>query len=60
MPNRQRSKDLNTEILPRSLFVPNSDPREDIREVVNAVFSDKFMIFLSLLMIPLIIVPFLF
>lgn len=60
MPNRQRSKDLNTEILPRSLFVPNSDPREDIRDVVNAVFSDKFMIFLSLLMIPLIILPFLF
>jgi len=60
MPAGQRSKDLNPDILPRSLFVPNSDPRRDIREVVNAVFSDKFMIFLSLLMIPLILLPFLF
>ncbi len=54
------SEDAHNEVLPRSLYVPKSDPRANIREMVNAIFSDRFMIFLSLIIIPLILVPFLF
>jgi Mg2+ and Co2+ transporter CorA len=45
-------------VLPRSIFAPQKDPRENAREMVNAIFSDKFMIFLSVILIPLIILPF--
>jgi magnesium transporter len=54
------SQDDNINRLPRSLYVKKSDPRADIREMVDSVFSDKFMIFLSLILIPLIILPFIF
>lgn len=54
------SEEDNTNRLPRSLYVKKTDPRSDVREMVDAVFSDKFMIFLSLLLIPLIILPFIF
>ncbi len=40
--------------------MPQKDSRQNMREIVNAVFSDKFMIFLSLLLIPVIIIPFVF
>jgi Mg2+ and Co2+ transporter CorA len=54
------SEEGNANRLPRSLYVKKSDPRADLREMVDAVFSDRFMIFLSLLLIPLIILPFIF
>lgn len=40
-----------------SLFAPNLDPRKPLRDAVNAVLSDGFMAFLSILLIPLILVP---
>ena len=46
--------------LPRSLYAPKKDPRADIREMADSIFSDKFMIFLSLIIIPIILAPFLF
>jgi Mg2+ and Co2+ transporter CorA len=56
----KRSKDSTNQVLPRSLYIPKSDPRAEIRETVNVVFSDRFMIFLSIIVIPLILIPFLF
>jgi Mg2+ and Co2+ transporter CorA len=56
----KHAEDASTDVLPRSLYVPKSDPRENIREIVNTVFSDRFMIFLSLIMVPLILIPFIF
>lgn len=53
------SEDGNRNRLPRSLYTQQRDPRSALRERVNSVFSDKFMIFLSLILIPIIIVPFL-
>jgi Mg2+ and Co2+ transporter CorA len=54
------SEAVNNQALPRSLYVPKTDPRANFREMINAVFTDRFMIFLSLIIIPLIIIPFLF
>jgi Mg2+ and Co2+ transporters len=51
------SEDGNKNKLPRSLYTQQRDPRSALRESVNSVFSDKFMIFLSLILIPIIIVP---
>jgi Mg2+ and Co2+ transporter CorA len=56
MPKSQ-SANKSDSALPRSLYAPEKDPRANIRELVDSVFSDKFMIFLSLIMIPLILVP---
>jgi Mg2+ and Co2+ transporter CorA len=53
-PHKARQKNTET-VLPRSLFVPQKDPRTNLREKVDSIFSDKFMIFLSLLLIPLIL-----
>ncbi len=47
-------------LLPRSLYVPQKDPRAELRERVDAIFSDKFMIFLSVIVIPMIVLPFIF
>lgn len=47
-------------ILPRSLYVSKKDPRANLREQVDSVFSDKFMIFLSIIVIPLILIPYIF
>jgi Mg2+ and Co2+ transporter CorA len=44
--------------LPRSIFVVEEDPRREAREAVNAILSDSFMAFLSLLLIPIIVLPF--
>jgi Mg2+ and Co2+ transporter CorA len=54
------SEDGNKNKLPRSLYTQQRDPRATLRESVNSVFSDKFMIFLSLILIPIIIVPIFF
>ncbi len=56
-PNQSASNDAT---LPRSLYAPQKDPRANVREMVNSVFSDKFMIFLSLIIVPMILVPFIF
>ncbi len=62
MPNAPISENsaANKEVLPRSLYVTEKDPRASLREMVNAVFSDRFMISLSLIIIPLIILPLVF
>src|SRR5271154_2188118 len=44
--------------LPRSIFVRQEDPRKDLRETVGSVFSDRFMAFLSLILLPVILLPF--
>jgi Mg2+ and Co2+ transporter CorA len=43
--------------LPRSIFVPQEDPREELREAVDAILSDAFMGFLALLLVPIILLP---
>lgn len=55
-----KADDANNDILPRSIFAQTADPRSEIREMIDAVFSDKFMIFLSVILIPLIVLPFIF
>ena len=47
----------NDAVLPRSLYTLKKDPRANIRDMANAVFSDKFMIFLSLIIVPMILIP---
>lgn len=53
-------KNAENASLPRSLYAPQKDPRENLREKVNTIFSDKFMIFLSLVIVPMILLPFIF
>jgi hypothetical protein len=48
------------DVLPRSLFAPQKDPIADARHMVDAVLSDKFMIFLSLLVLPTVLIPYFF
>ncbi len=43
--------------LPRSIFVPEEDPRREMRDAVDAILSDAFMGFLALLLIPIIVLP---
>jgi Mg2+ and Co2+ transporter CorA len=43
--------------LPRSIFVPNNDPHREAREAVYAILSDAFMAFISLLLVPIILIP---
>jgi Mg2+ and Co2+ transporter CorA len=45
-------------LLPRSLFVPAVDSRKNLRETVDSILSDKFMAFLSLALLPIILLPF--
>ncbi len=63
-PDNVRNQNCNepnpTDCLPRSLYVPENDPRANVREMVNAVFPDKFMMVLSLILIPIILLPFIF
>jgi Mg2+ and Co2+ transporter CorA len=58
--NQTRNKSSADDYLPRSLYVPENDPRANIREMVNAVFPDKLMMVLSLILIPIILLPFIF
>ncbi len=44
--------------LPRSIFVQDEDPRRDAREAVDAVLSDGFMAAISILLVPIIVLPF--
>jgi Mg2+ and Co2+ transporter CorA len=53
----QNSTGKNSDAMPRSLYAPQSDPRANVREMVDSIFSDRFMIFLSLLIVPIILVP---
>ena len=59
-PDSSIGKKDSEAILPRSLYVPQKDPRENLRDIVDAIFSDKFMIFLSLILVPMILLPFIF
>ncbi|MDA4134653.1 MAG: ion transporter [Thaumarchaeota archaeon] len=45
-------------LLPQSLFVPEADPRKNLRDTIDSILSDKFMVFLSLAIIPIILIPF--
>lgn len=49
-PDNSLDKNGADAILPRSLYVPQKDPRANLREMVDAIFSDKFMIFLSIIL----------
>ncbi len=48
----------NPKNLPRSIFIKEEDPRGYLRETVDSIFSDKFMAFLALLLVPIILVEF--
>ncbi|XHH08566.1 MAG: magnesium transporter CorA family protein [Candidatus Bathyarchaeia archaeon] len=50
--------DSSESALPRSLYVPRNDSRADIREIVNIIFTDKLMMVLSLVLLPIILLPF--
>jgi Mg2+ and Co2+ transporter CorA len=39
------------------LFVPDPDPKKDSREAIDSILSDRFMAFLSILLIPIILLP---
>jgi Mg2+ and Co2+ transporter CorA len=56
--NNSQKKNTQDAVLPRSLYVTQKDPRASVREKVDAIFSDKFMFFLSVILVPLILVPF--
>lgn len=58
--NNQGSLSNSEASLPRSIYVPQRDPRGNIRETVNSIFSDRFMIFLSLILIPIVLLPLIF
>jgi Mg2+ and Co2+ transporter CorA len=55
---RQSGADEVDDDLPRSIFVRKEDPRKDVRETVDSVLSDEFMAFLSVILIPVILLPF--
>ncbi len=44
--------------LPRSIFVHDDDPHRDARAAVDAVLSDGFMGAISILLVPIIVLPF--
>jgi len=54
---KEGSAASRAEPLPRSIFVPEEDPRREAREAVDAILSDAFMAFLSLLLLPIILIP---
>ncbi len=45
-------------LLARSLFVAEGDPRKNLRDTVNSILSDRFMVFLSFAILPIILIPF--
>src|SRR5271170_5268726 len=51
------TEDSGADSLPRSIFVPKADPRKDARETVDSILSDKFMAFLSVVLLPIILLP---
>ncbi|MCW4029648.1 MAG: hypothetical protein NWE92_08385 [Candidatus Bathyarchaeota archaeon] len=54
------STQASMEPLPRSLYPPKADPRAAMREMVDAVFNDKFMIIISTIIIPIILINYFF
>ena len=44
--------------LPQSIVVVQEDPRRYVRETVDSIFSDKFMAFLAILLVPIITAEF--
>lgn len=44
--------------LPQSIVVAQEDPHRYVRETIDSIFSDKFMAFLALLLVPIIIAEF--
>lgn len=55
-PARERDPSGNR-ALPRSIFVPELDPLRVPREAVDAILNDRLMAFLSILIIPIILLP---
>ena len=43
--------------LPRSLSVQKDDSRKELRAIVDSVLSDRFMAFVALLLVPIIVLP---
>lgn len=56
--NQSCTESISEGVLPRSLYIPENDPRGNIREKVNDIFSDKLMMALSFILIPIILLPF--
>jgi Mg2+ and Co2+ transporter CorA len=50
----------DADTLPRSIFVPQEDPRKQVRETIDSILSDRFMAFLSIILIPIIVLPLFF
>ncbi|MFB3889759.1 MAG: CorA family divalent cation transporter [Candidatus Bathyarchaeia archaeon] len=55
---QDKSEADSDDYLPRSLYVPEKDPRRHLREIVDSVLSDRFMMFLSVLLVFIILIPF--
>ncbi len=55
-PDSRNQKAATT--LPRSIIVPQEDPRQGLRGTIDSIFSDRFMAFLALLLVPIIIAEF--
>jgi Mg2+ and Co2+ transporter CorA len=59
--SRQRKIDNpDSDALPRSIFVPQDDPRKNLRDTVYSILTDKFMAFLSIVLLPIILLPLFF
>lgn len=43
---------------PRHFSATEDDPRKELRDAVDSIFSDRFMVFVSLLMVPIVLLPF--
>lgn len=54
----KNSKDQHVEEkFPRFIFKAKNDPKKDLRDSIDRILSDKFMIFLTILMIPIVLTP---
>jgi len=51
-------QELEESAFPRSIIVPREDPRRFVRETIDSIFSDRFMAFLAVLLVPIIILEF--
>jgi len=58
MDQTKKQQNTSSRDLPRSIIVPEEDPKKYLRDTVNSIFSDRFMAFLALLLVPIIIVEF--
>jgi Mg2+ and Co2+ transporter CorA len=55
--NLEQQTDKYRNRFPKSMLISFDDPRKRLRQAVNSILSDNFMIILTLLMLPIIIVP---